>query len=55
MTRTESEIRQELAACEQYAEQVTQRLEQITGQRDALVAELLDVTGASSDRYVGAR
>ncbi len=55
MTRTENEIRQELAAVEAHAELIQRRLDAIIGQRDQLLAELCDTTGAASNRYVGAR
>lgn len=55
MTRSESEIRRELETVERYAEQVQRRLDAILGQRDELLAELLDLDGAASDRFVAAR
>ena len=45
----------DLRDCEEIINKLNERLARLQGHRDQLLAELQDLTGASSDRFVGAR
>lgn len=52
---TENDLRKRLAEVEERLQLATEIRDQWQGRRDAILAQLLDLTGANSDRYVGAR
>lgn len=51
----EADLRRRLAEVEERVRLASEILSQWQGRRDALLAELLDVTGADSSRYVAVR
>ncbi len=51
----ESELRKKLASVEARLERLTQALGRVTGERDQILRQLLDLEGAESCRFVGAR
>ncbi len=53
--RTETEVRIDLADAEELLAKVSERQQRLQGHVDQLRAELLELTGAASDRFVGAR
>lgn len=55
MTRTEQEIRADLADAELLLAKVTERQQRLQGHVDSLRRELQDTVGAASSRFVGAR
>jgi hypothetical protein len=52
---SEKELRLKLTDVEQRLERLTQALGRVTGERDEILRQLIDVEGAESSRYVGAR
>lgn len=53
--RTETDIKADLADAELLLAKLTERQQRLQGHVDSLRRELQDLTGAASDRYVGAR
>lgn len=53
--RNDAEVRRDLQDALEILARLDERRERLQGHVDQLRAELQDLTGASSDRYVGAR
>jgi hypothetical protein len=53
--RTESDIKHDIRDCEEILARLVERQSRLQGHLDSLRGELIELTGAASDRYVGAR
>jgi hypothetical protein len=53
--KNETELRAKLADVEARLERLTQAVGRVTGERDELLRQLIDLEGAESSRFVGAR